>query len=417
MAGKHSAVSRPAEPHGEAAGAELQAGDHAHGHQHGPPPAIEIGQHARIALVVFLIAVAIAVLAGAATLLATKKNAHPSSPYAAAGVTFPNATVTAVGGDCPGGGCRNVTVKIDDGVDRGRSATVQVPSYVVAGGLTAGDHVALQRNPTSPGGPTNYSWWDNIDRSNAMWLLVALFVLVVLVVARLRGFFAIIGLGLAALVILKFMLPALLGGQDGLAVALVGSAAIMYVVLYLAHGWSLRTSTALAGTLVGTAIVAALGSLAAELARLSGASDDNAIALNSLIHIDLRGVAICGLILVSLGLLNDVTVTQASAVWELRAAAPGASRGELFGRGMRIGRDHIASTIYTIVFAYTGTALVLLLLAAVYSRPYTQLLNTDAVAEDVVRTLAAAIGLVLAVPVTTAIAVAVVGGATSTNES
>jgi len=236
------------------------------------------------------------------------------------------------------------------------------------------------------------------------------FVVVVLAVARLRGFFAIVGLGLAALVVLKFMLPALRGGQNGMVVALVGSAAIMYVVLYLAHGLSLRTSTALAGTLVGTALVAGLGWYASGLARLSGATDDNAIALNGLVSIDLRGVAICGLILVSLGLLNDVTVTQASAVWELRAAAPGASRGELFGRGMRIGRDHIASSIYTIVFAYTGTALTLLLLAAVYSRPYAQLIRTDAVAEDIVRTLAAAIGLVLAVPVTTAIAVAVVGG-------
>ncbi|MGN6721742.1 MAG: YibE/F family protein [Marmoricola sp.] len=397
------------------AGKHSDGHSHGHGHQHGPPPSIEVGRSARIALVVFLIAVAVAVVAGAATLLATKSNAHPSSPYAAPGVTFPKATVTKIGGDCPGGSCRMVTVRIDDGVDQGSTQTVQVPGYVVSGGLTAGDHVSLQRNP-SGAQQASYSWWDNIDRSNAMWLLIGLFVLVVLVVARLRGFLAMVGLCLAALVVLKFMLPALLGGQDGLAVALVGSAAIMYVVLYLAHGWSLRTSTALAGTLVGTLIVAGLGWFASELARLSGASDENAIALNGLIHIDLRGVAICGLILVSLGLLNDVTVTQASAVWELRAAAPQASRGELFGRGMRIGRDHIASTIYTIVFAYTGTALTLLLLAAVYSRPYSQLLSTDAVAEDVVRTLAAAIGLVLAVPVTTAIAVAVVGGGTSSSE-
>lgn len=409
MAGKHSAAPPPSEPHRAQQVPEVGSEAQGHRHHHGPPQSIEVARPARIALMVFLIATAVAVVVGAATLLATKSDAHPSSPYAAPGVTFPKATVTKIGGDCPGGGCRVVVMRIDDGVDQGRAETVQVPSYVVRGGLTVGDHVALQRNPSGVT-QTSYSWWDNVDRSNAMWLLIALFVVAVLVVARLRGFFAMIGLGLAALVVLKFMLPALLGGQDGLAVALVGSAAIMYVVLYLAHGWSLRTSTALAGTLVGTLIVAGLGWFASGLARLSGAIDDNAIALNSLIHIDLRGVAICGLILVSLGLLNDVTVTQASAVWELRAAAPQAGRAELFGRAMRIGRDHIASTIYTIVFAYTGTALMLLLLAAVYSRPYSQLLGTDAVAEEVVRTLAAAIGLVLAVPVTTAIAVAVVGG-------
>ncbi|MGN6160987.1 MAG: YibE/F family protein [Marmoricola sp.] len=387
--------------------------DRAHGHHHGPPPSIEVRGSARTALIAFLIVVAIAVIAGAAVLLTTKSAAHPSSPYAAPGVTFPKATVSSIAGVCPGGGCRKVAVRIDDGADAGRTEVLQVPAYVVSGGLTKGDHIRVQRNPAYGNGAASYSWWDNVDRSTTLWLLVGLFVLLVLVVARLRGLLAIVGLVLAGVVVLKMMLPALLGGQNGMAVALVGSAAIMYVVLYLAHGWSLRTSTALAGTLVGMAIVAVLGWFATDLARLSGASDDNAIALNSLIHIDLRGVALCGLILVSLGLLNDVTVTQASAVWELRAAAPAASRTELFTRGMRIGRDHIASTIYTIVFAYTGTALVLLLLAAVYSRPYGQLLSTDAVAEDVVRTLAAAIGLVLAVPVTTAIAVGVVGGAES----
>ena len=379
-----------------------------HHHHHGPPPSIEIADRARVVLIGFLVVVAVAVVIGAVTLLTTKGKAHPSSPYAASGVTFPKATVTSVGAQCPGGGCRVVTVMIDSGADRGKIASVQVPGYVIAGGLRAGDHIGLQRNPSVQGSPVSYSWWDNVDRSSALWLLLGIFVVVALVVARLRGLLAIVGLGVAALVVLKLMLPALLGGQNGFAVALVGSAAIMYVVLYLAHGWSLRTSTALAGTLVGTALVAGLGWYASGLARLSGASDDNAIALNGLIHIDLRGVALCGLILVSLGLLNDVTVTQASAVWELRAAAPEASRRDLFASAMRIGRDHIASTIYTIVFAYTGTALMLLLLAAVYSRPYGQLLSTDAVAEDVVRTLAAAIGLVLAVPVTTAIAVAVV---------
>lgn len=397
MPGKHSAAPPPADP-----------GPPQH-HHHGPPPTITIADRARVSLIVFLVVVALAVVAGAVALLATRGTAHPSSPYAAAGVTFPKATVTSVGGACPGGGCRIVTVMIDSGADQGKIETVQVPDYVIAGGLTSGDHLGLQRNPAVQGAPASYSWWDNVDRSEAIWLLVGLFVFLVLVVARLRGLLAMVGLCLAALVVLKFMLPALLGGQNGMAVALVGSAAIMYVVLYLAHGWSLRTSTALAGTLVGTGLVAGLGWYASGLARLSGATDDNAIALNGLVHIDLRGIALCGLILVSLGLLNDVTVTQASAVWELRAAAPQAGRGHLFASAMRIGRDHIASTIYTIVFAYTGTALMLLLLAAVYSRPYGQLVSTDAVAEDVVRTLAAAIGLVLAVPVTTVIAVAVVG--------
>ncbi|HWU31531.1 MAG TPA: YibE/F family protein, partial [Marmoricola sp.] len=304
-------------------------------------------------------------------------------------------------------GGRVITVMLKGGPEKGNIQTVQsVPQYVVSGGLKAGDVVTLTRGPS---GAYSWSQGDLIDRSHALWLLVGLFVVVVLLVARLRGLLAMVGLCVAGAVLWEFMIPALLGGQSGIWVALVGSAAIMYVVLYLAHGWSLRTSTALAGTLFGLAIVVGLGVGASHVARFSGVIDENAMNLNYYIHLDPRSLAMCALILVSLGLLNDVTVTQASAVWELRAAAPHASRRELFGRGMRIGRDHIASTIYTIVFAYAGTALTLLVTVALYSLPSGQLLQMDAIAEDVVRTLAAAIGLVLAVPVTTAIAVAVVG--------
>jgi uncharacterized membrane protein len=125
-------------------------------------------------------------------------------------------------------------------------------------------------------------------------------------------------------------------------------------------------------------------------------------------NVSFQGLLTCAVIIAGLGVLNDVTITQASAVWELRSAAPEMSRRALFGSGMRIGRDHIASTIYTIVFAYAGAALSVLLLLFLYDRPLLDLLSTEAIAEEVTRTLASAIGLVLAVPATTAIAVAVV---------
>lgn len=400
MAGRHSAVpAQPSKPE------HHDHGDHA-GHSHGgPPPPIEIAQRARIALITFLAVVAVAVVVGAGTLLATKHH-HPSMRYLSPGTTLVKASVTSINGTYEGG--RVITVMMKAGPEKGDIETVQsVPQYVISGGLKAGDVVSLTR---SSNGTYSWSSGDLIDRSHALWLLVGLFVIVVLVVARLRGLLAMVGLCVAAAVVWEFMIPALLGGQNGTWVALVGSAAIMYVVLYLAHGWSLRTSTALAGTLFGLAIVVGLGMGAAQMARFSGVIDENALNLNAAINLDPRNLAMCALILVSLGLLNDVTVTQASAVWELRAAAPNATRRELFGRGMRIGRDHIASTIYTIVFAYAGTALTLLVTVALFTLPLGQLLQMDAIAEDVVRTLAAAIGLVLAVPVTTALAVAVVGG-------
>jgi len=115
--------------------------------------------------------------------------------------------------------------------------------------------------------------------------------------------------------------------------------------------------------------------------------------------------------------LNDVTITQASAVWELRGAGPELTRRQLFTAATQIGRDHIASTIYTIVFAYTGTALAVLMLIQLYGLPLTELLATEEIGQEVVRTLASAIALVLAVPVTTGIAALTVPGARASVEN
>jgi uncharacterized membrane protein len=191
---------------------------------------------------------------------------------------------------------------------------------------------------------------------------------------------------------------------------LVAAAAIMLVVLYLAHGPSIRTSTALAGTLVGVLITAALGSYSVGWARLSGLSEAGGQLRAFASDLDFQALMVCAIIIAGLGVLNDVTITQSSAVWELRAASSTMSRKDLFASAMRIGRDHIASTIYTIVFVYAGTALLTLLLASLYERSLLDQLLTEGFAEEVVMTLASSIGLVLAMPATTAIAVLTVSG-------
>jgi uncharacterized membrane protein len=184
----------------------------------------------------------------------------------------------------------------------------------------------------------------------------------------------------------------------------------MFPVLYLAHGPSMRTSAALAGTLVGILITALIGVAAVKSARLSGITDEGGTILSTFLgDVSFQGLLTCALIVAGLGVLNDVTITQASAVWELRAAAPEMNRRRLFGSAMRIGRDHIASTIYTIVFAYAGTALSVLLLLFLYQRPLGDLLATEDISTEVVTTLATAIGLVLSVPVTTGISALTVG--------
>ena len=350
-----------------------------------------------------------------------------SVDYAAPGVTFPRAEVVEVLPECDLDGpppsaeadpptvadeeaCGEVRARVMEGESAGDTVRVSVRPGVAGSGLRPGDVIELQRNPAAEGAEPSYAMF-GVDRSSTMWVPLGGFVLAVALVARLRGLLALAGLVVGGVVLVEFMLPALLLGASGIGVAMVGSAAIMFVVLYLAHGLSIRTSAALAGTLVGIAITAVIGLVAVRQARLSGIDEGGTVLSTYVGDVSFQGLLTCALIIAGLGVLNDVTITQSSAVWELRAAAPSLSRRRLFTSGMRIGRDHIASTIYTIVFAYAGTALSVLLVLFLYRRPPASLLTTDDIATEVITTLATAIGLVLAVPVTTAIAAATVGPA------
>lgn len=381
-----------------------------HGHGHGDGGDVEIGRGPRTALMAFLALVAVATAVGVWLLWPAGDEVDAladSVPFAAEGVTFPSAEVVRVEPACADGddgtACGQLVIRLD-----GAEARVTVPPQVLESDLGAGDTVRLVRTPGVEGEPARVSWY-GVERTTPIWLLTGLFALVVVAVARLRGVLALVGLVFAGLVLWQFVLPALLVGEPAVAVGLVGSAAIMYVVLYTTHGLSIRTSAALAGTHVGVLLTALLGWLAVGATRLTGVADEGANTLTTFApDLDFSGLLTCAVVIAGLGVLNDVTITQSSAVWELRAAAPEMSRPRLFASAMRIGRDHIASTIYTIVFAYAGTALTVLLVLQLYGLPIADLLATEEIAQEVVRTLATSIGLVLAVPVTTAIATATV---------
>lgn len=334
-------------------------------------------------------------------------------PFAAPGVTFPNAEVDVVHPPCAGPAdrtedCGVLEVTVREGAGRGDHASVRVAPHVAESGLAPGDEVKLQRAPGENGADAAYAYFGT-DRSTPLLVLLLVFVGLVLLVARWRGVFALIGLAFSGVVLWEFVVPALLTGESGLLVGLTASAAIMFVVLYTTHGLSLRTSAALAGTLAGVLVTAGLGVLATRATHLTGITDESAGILSSLVgDLNFHGLFACATVVAGLGVLNDVTITQSSSVWEIRAAAPAMSRAQVFASGMRIGRDHIASTIYTIVFAYAGTALAVLLILRLYGLPFGDLLTTEDFTEEIVRTLASSIGLVLAVPLTTGIAALVI---------
>jgi uncharacterized membrane protein len=386
-------------------------------------------------LLAFLALCAIATVIGVVTLWPDSgevSRLQDKAQFTAPGVTFEKGRVAKVQEACPADGkagvpadqgtaagttgCGNLEAVLTTGPEKGTSETVGVPPAVSKSGVSAGDTVRLMRVPGQAGEAATYSF-DDVIRLKPLWLMAVLFLLVVAAVARLRGLLALVSLAFGGVVLFRFMLPALLSGSDGLAVSLAGSAAIMFVVLYLAHGPSVRTSAALAGTLLGIGITAGVGLVAVHGSNLSGFGSEDAALLSAFAgSVSFQGLLTCALVVAGLGVLNDVTITQASSVWELREAGPELSRRSLFTSAMRIGRDHIASTIYTIVFAYAGSALAVLLLLSLYDRPVLDLLSTEAIAEEIVRTLASGIGLVLAVPVTTAIAAVTVTGPRSARD-
>ncbi|GAA4705690.1 YibE/F family protein [Nocardioides conyzicola] len=394
---------------------------HSHGsHRAGGETDLAVARGPRLVLLTALVMAGIAAVVGVLLLWpdgAEVDRIAEDAPFAAPGVTFPTAEVDSIHAPCTAAevgsdsDCGRIEVTVRDGAGRGDRATVQIPPQVLDSGLTPGDHVRLQRTPGGAGADPAYSYFGT-ERTGPLLVLLLVFVGLVLVVARWRGLFALVGLAFSGVVIWRFVLPALLTGGSGVAVGLTAAALIMFVVLFTTHGFSMRTSTALAGTLVGVLVTTGIGVLATSATRLTGVADEQAGILSSLVgDLSFHELFACAVLIAGLGVLNDVTITQASSVWELRAASPAMGRRELFASGMRIGRDHIASTIYTIVFAYAGTALAVLLILRLYGLPWDVLLTTEDITQEIVRTLASSIGLVLAVPLTTAIATLVVAGA------
>jgi uncharacterized membrane protein len=318
--------------------------------------------------------------------------------------------------DCQGVGsgpgtsvqCAHLAVRLTSGPEEGQRVTVDIDPTVRKSGIGPGDPVRLARFRAVAGQPAAYAFTD-YQRNTPLAILAVAFAVVVIAVARVRGLAALVGLGISFAVMIKFMIPALLSGEDPLAVALVSSAAIMMVLLYLAHGVSIRTTTALLGTLFGLGLSAVLGTWAVGATHLTGVGSEDDLTLTAVAgQVRLSGLLLAGIVIATLGILNDVTVTQASAVWELRELDPTVSPRRLFAGAMRIGRDHIASSVYTIVFVYAGAALPVLLLINLADRPLNTILTGEALSQEIVRTLVGSIGLVLSVPLTTAVGVALV---------
>lgn len=238
-------------------------------------------------------------------------------------------------------------------------------------------------------------------------MLLLVFVAAIVILGRWRGVGALAGLAASLVVIVMFILPAILEGSNALAVALVASGLIAFIALFLAHGFNLATAAALLASIASLALTAVLAWLFVVTSKLTGLADETVGYLSALgSDVNPQGLLLAGVVIGSLGVLDDVTVTQVSAVWELKHAKPDADFAELYNRAVRIGRDHISSTVNTLFLAYAGASLPLLLLFREAGQSLSSVSTREIVAVEVVRALVGSIGLVASVPISTALAAA-----------
>lgn len=302
--------------------------------------------------------------------------------------------------------CATVEVRLEEGPDAGDIVLLPTAGPADEQPFSSGDEIFLNYSPDAPL-ETRYTFSD-FRRGLPLILLGLLFGLVVVALSRWKGLAALVGLGLSMLILGRFVMPAILEGSDPVLVVVTGGALIMFVTLYLAHGFNALTSTALLGTLASLALTGALAFVFVEAGNLTGLASEEALFLQvSAAQVNLKGLLLGGIIIGALGVLDDVTVTQASAVWELRAANPELNRRQLYSSALRIGRDHISSTVNTLVLAYAGSSLPLLILFAVSDQSLGRTFNGEVIAEELIRTGVGSIGLVAAVPITTLLAAAV----------
>jgi uncharacterized membrane protein len=301
--------------------------------------------------------------------------------------------------------CQIVRVRLRQGSHRGDVVRLEEGGSV-GPAIHLGEGVVV--GTTTDGGSRTYYFAD-YDRDFPILLLAVLFAGAAVVFGRMSGVRALAALAASLVALVWFVIPSVLHGHSPIAVALVGSGFIMLVVLYVTGGFNTRTTVAVLGTLASLALIAALAWFFVQATKLNGLADEDAAFLSATAaSVNLQGLLLGGIIIGSLGVLDDMTVTQVAAVWELRRANSDFDAPALYRAAERVGREHISSTVNTLVLAYAGASLPLLIYFTQSNLHVRQILTSEVIAVELVRTLVGSIGLIASVPITTALAAYVV---------
>jgi uncharacterized membrane protein len=304
--------------------------------------------------------------------------------------------------------CATLVLRLRDGAHAGRTIRLMLGPTEFAPRIEAGQDVRVRRQPAAEGATLDERYaYVGVDRqAPILWLAVAVTVCAVLLL-RWRGLFAIAGLVVSGLLVTRFLLPAVVQGGPAVLIALTAALAVTLVTVTLTSGIGVQTMAATVGIVVTLALATGLAILVADLAALDGRSREfSAELLQAESGLSLRAIVISGAVLGALGALTDTAVTQASAVMALRRANPALGARRLYREGFAIGRDHLAATVHTLVLAYVGAGLALLLALSAWNVTLADAMSSEEVAGPVTATLVGTLALIVCVPVTTGLAAA-----------
>lgn len=242
-----------------------------------------------------------------------------------------------------------------------------------------------------------------------LYILIGIFALLILVIARIKGLKAIIALGLTVFLIAKVMLPGILNGYDPLMLAIIISIIVTAITMILICGFNTKAFASIIGTIGGVLVAALISIWVGHAANMTGLSSTEAQMLTFVVNeatFNFKNLLIAGIIIGALGAVMDVAISIASAMEEIKANNPSISKAQLIKSGMNVGKDVAGTMTNTLILAYTGTSIPLLLLFLAYEQPYIEIVNMELMATEIVRALSGSIGLVLAIPITALVYVA-----------
>ncbi len=304
---------------------------------------------------------------------------------------------------------QTLSVEIIDGPNAGKKIifTQGLDSSIQPQNLVkAGDSVVLTITSAGPGGKPQYIIYDKYRISNLI-IISIIFLIIVLIIAGLRGVGSLLGLAISLAVILLYIIPQIISGQSPLLVSILGSLIILVVTTYLAHGVSRQTTVALISTFISLMVTIFISNYFVNFTGLTGLNDETSMLIfGSTSNINLQGLLLAGVIIGTLGALNDITTSQSATVFELSRTDTRLKFAKLFSKGMVVGREHILSMVNTLVLAYAGSSLILFIFIVLNPArvPPWVIINSELISDEIVRTISGSIGLLLVVPIVTAIA-------------